>query len=287
MRSNAVHVAPAAKIGGHVLRYAGLLLLSIPFVFPFWWMLTGALKTSSDMFAFPPSLLPRTWHWENFVEVFRFQPFGRHYANSLYIGVLVTAGTILVAALAGYAFARIRFRGSSLLFLLLLSALMMPQEVTIIPTFQLMKALNLTDTHVPLIVVPILGAEGVIGTFLMRQFFLSLPREVEESAMLDGLNRFGIFWRIALPLAKPAIGALAILTFLSTWNSFLGPLIYLNNLQLFTLPLSLRNFNDPSGLPVWHLQLAATSLAVLPILLVYIIAQRTFVESFTLSGVKG
>ena len=269
------------------LWYVSLALLSIPFIFPFWWMITSSFKSATEIFAFPPTLLPTTWRWQNFVDVFAYQPFARHYFNSLYIAVIVTAGTIFVSSLAGYAFARIKFRGKTFIFLALLSALMMPTEVTIIPNFFLMSWLGLVDTHVPLILLPVFGANGVVGTFLMRQFFLSLPQEIEDAAMIDGLNRFGIFWRIALPIARPAIGALAILSFLYSWNLFLEPLVFVNDLELFTLPLSLNNYNDTYGLPIWNLQLAATTLSVIPVLVVYVLAQRQIVESFTLSGVKG
>ncbi|MEX2534268.1 MAG: carbohydrate ABC transporter permease [Trueperaceae bacterium] len=272
---------------GAVLWFASLLLLALPFVFPFWWMITSSLKSASEVFAFPPTILPETWQWRNFVDVFGYQPFARQYFNSLYIAALVTAGTILVSSLAGYAFARIRFPASSLIFLLLLSALMMPSEVTIVPNFFFMTFLGWVNTHIPLIVLPIFGANGVVGTFLMRQFFLSLPGEIEEAAMIDGLGRFGIFWRIALPIARPALGALAIISFLFSWNLFLEPLVFINDLELFTLPLALNNFTDNYGLPIWHLQLAATTLSVLPVLVVYIIAQRQVVESFAMSGVKG
>jgi multiple sugar transport system permease protein len=269
------------------LWYLSLLLLAVPFVFPFWWMATSSLKSASEVFAFPPTLLPTSWRWHNFVEVFTYQPFARHYLNSLYIATLVAAGTILVSSLAGYAFARIRFAGRALIFLILLSTLMMPSEVTIIPNFFLMTFLGWVDTHIPLIVLPIFGANGVVGTFLMRQFFLGLPSEIEDAAMIDGLGRFGIFWRIALPIARPALGALAILSFLFSWNLFLEPLVFVNDLNLFTLPLSLNNFTDAYGLPIWHLQLAATTLSVIPVLLVYVLAQRQVVESFTISGMKG
>ncbi|MCP4456673.1 MAG: carbohydrate ABC transporter permease, partial [Cytophagales bacterium] len=181
-----------------------------------------------------------------------------------------------------------RFRGSNFLFILLLSSMMMPIEVTIIPNFFFMKILNWNDSHLPLIVIPILGARAVFGTFMMRQYFLTLPSEIEDAARIDGLNRFGIFWHIALPLGRPAMGAVAILTFLHTWNSYLEPLVFIDDLKLFTLPLSLNNFTDSYGLPLWHLQLAATTLSVIPILLVFIVAQRQFIESFTFSGaVKG
>jgi multiple sugar transport system permease protein len=276
-----------SALATHAVRYAVLVLLSVLFGFPFLWMVSGALKSNDELFRSPPVLLPQAWQWHNFVEVFRFQPYAWHYANSLYIAVLVTLGTLLVASLAGYAFARLRFRGSSVVLLVLLSTLMMPAEVTIIPNYLLMRALNLTNTHIPLIVIPILTTSGVLGAVLVRQSMLAIPREIEESARLDGLSYFGVYWRIALPLSGPALSAVAILTFLQSWNQFLEPLIYLNDQHLFTLPLSLRAFTDFSGTPIWNLQLAATTLSVLPILIVYLVAQRAIIESFALSGVKG
>ena len=268
-------------------RYAALVGLSVPFVFPFLWMVGSALKPPSEIFAYPPTLIPETWHWWNFVEVFTYQPFARQYFNSLYIALLVTAGTVLFGSLAGYAFARMRFPGRTALFLMLLGALMMPAEVTIIPNFFLMGWLGLTGTHVPLILLPIVGANGVVATFIFRQFFVRIPRELEDAAMIDGLGRFGIYWRIALPLARPAIGAVSILSFLFSWNLLLEPLVFVNDLEMFTLPLALMNFSDAYGLPIWHLQLAATTLSVIPILAVYVIEQRRIVETFASSGVKG
>ena len=267
--------------------YAALIALSAPFVFPFLWMASGSLKTPAEIFAFPPTLIPERWNWQNFVEIFRYQPFARQYANSLYIAALVTLGTLCVSAPAGYAFARIKFRGNTVLFLLLLTTLMMPTEVTIIPNFFFMKFLGLINTHVPLIILPILGANGVVSTFLIRQFFLSFPQELEDAAMIDGLGRFGVFWHVALPLVKPALGAVSILTFLYSWNLFLEPLVFMNDLRLFTLPLALNNFADAYGVPVWHFQLAATTLSVLPVLAVYVLAQQRIVDSFVLSGMKG
>src|SRR5690606_21354803 len=140
---------------------------------------------------------------------------------------------------------------------------------------------------VPLIVLPVFGSHGIMATFLMRQYFLSIPRELEEAGRIDGLTHFGIWWRLALPLSRPALAAVSIITFLFSWNLFLEPLVFISSLELFTLPLALSNFTDSYGLPLWHLQLAATSLAVVPILIVYLIAQRQIIESFALSGVKG
>ena len=264
----------------------GLSALAIPFVFPFIWMLSGALKGQADVFS-SAALIPATFHWSNFSEVFAYQPFARQYFNSLYIAVIVTGLTLFLSSMAGYALARLRFAGSALVLLLLISALMMPEEVTIVPNFFLMKNLGLMNTHMPLILLPLFGSQGVMATFLMRQFFLALPKELEEAGRMDGLTRFGVYFKVALPLSKPALAAVGIITFLFSWNLFLEPLVFVNDIKLFTLPLALANFTDTYGLPLWHLQLAATALAVIPMLIVYILAQRQIVESFALSGVKG
>lgn len=263
-----------------------LLIVAVPFVFPFLWMISSGFKSATEIFG-QPSLIPRVWRWQNFIEVFQYQPFARQYFNSLYIAVAVTILTLIFSSLAGYALARIRFAGAGLLMLFLLSALMVPEEVTIVPNFFLIRWMGVMDTHVPLIVLPVFGSHGIMATFLMRQYFLSIPRELEEAGRIDGLTHFGIWWRLALPLSRPALAAVSIITFLFSWNLFLEPLVFISSLELFTLPLALSNFTDSYGLPLWHLQLAATSLAVVPILIVYLIAQRQIIESFALSGVKG
>ena len=272
---------------GRVLWYIVVVIMSIPFVFPFWWMVASSFKKPYGIFEFPPKLLPRTWDLSNFTTAFNFIPLGRHLFNSLYIAVLVTIGTIIVSTLAGYAFARIRFRGRTLLFLMLMSALMMPAEVTIIPNFLLMKTLKLTNSHIPLIILPIMGGHGVLTTFLMRQFYLNFPSDIEDAAKIDGLSVFGVYWRIALPMARPALAAVAILTFLYSWTLFLEPLILIDSLELFTVPIALRSYYDQYGQPLWGVQLAATTVSVIPILLVFVAAQKQVIQSFSLSGIKG
>jgi multiple sugar transport system permease protein len=263
-----------------------LSVAAIPFVFPFIWMVSSGFKSANEIFG-TQGLLPQVWQWRNFIEVFSYQPFARQYFNSLYIALAVTALTLFVASLAGYALARLRFAGAALVGLFLVSALMVPEEVTILPNFFLMRSLGLIDTHWPLILLPVFGPQGIMATFLMRQYFLAVPKELEEAGKMDGLSRFGVWWRIALPMSKPALAAVAIITFLNSWNLFLEPLIFVSSLEKFTLPLALSNFTDPYGAPLWHLQLAATTLAVVPVLIVYVIAQRQIIESFALSGVKG
>lgn len=275
------------EIRRHFWVYLVLSVMCVPFVFPFLWMISSSLKSSIEVFATPPTLIPATLNWENYARIFEMQPYAQQYWNSTWIAIVVTVGTIIVSSLAGYAFARIAFWGSGLLFLLLLSALMMPEEVTILPRFMMVQSLGLDNSHLPLVIFPIFGSHGVVATFMMRQHFLGMPEELEEAARLDGLGRWGIFWRIAMPIASPVLSAVAIITFLYSWNSFLEPLVFLQDVELFTLPLALRGFTDEFGFTVWEVQLAATTLSVLPILVLYILAQRLVVESFASSGVKG
>jgi multiple sugar transport system permease protein len=265
-----------------------LVILAVPLVFPMWWMVASSLKSPTEIFAFPPDLIPWSLRFENYPAVFDVIPFAQQYWNSIYIGIVNTIGTIVVASLAGYAFARIHFRGATLIFVLLLTALLMPDEVTIIPLFILMKNLDWLGTHLPLLIEPIFGAQAVVGTFLMRQYFLALPIELEDAGRIDGLGRFGIFRHIAMPLAMPAIATLAILTFLSSWNEFLKPLIFVSGqTELLTVPLALNTIVDRYGDPYWELQLAATTLSVIPMIVVFVVAQRHFIQGFASVGVKG
>ncbi|MFF8845153.1 carbohydrate ABC transporter permease [Streptomyces sp. NPDC015127] len=269
------------------LLYGLMLALSVPFVLPLLWMVSSSLKPISEIFSYPPTLLPSDWRWENYARVTDYQPFARQYFNSVYIAALVSAGSVVVSAMAGYAFARIRFVGRGFMFVLLLTALLMPSEVVIIPLFRFFSEIGWTDSHLPLILPTVFGGNAVFGTFIMRQFFLGLPAELEESGRLDGLGRFGLFFRIALPLAGPSLSAVALLSFLHSWNSFLEPLVFLRTPEMFTLPLALTQIVDLQGAPVWNVQLAASTLTILPVLAVFMVAQRWFIKSIVNSGLKG
>lgn len=270
-----------------ILLYVVIAILLVPFIFPLWWMITSSLKTTAEVFAFPPKLWPSDPQWDNYARVFEIQPFLQQYWNSLYISVLVTAGVILISSMAGYAFARIRFPGANVLFLILIAGLLIPREVIIIPLFQMFQQIGMIDSHIPLILIPLFGAQSVFGTFIMRQFFIGLPRELEEAGRVDGLGRFGVFFRVAMPLAKPAIAALTIIVFLQTWDMFLEPLVFLSTPSQFTLPLALTHFADAYGGPIWNVQLAATTMMTLPVLLVYVLAQRHFIRGIAQTGLKG
>lgn len=270
-----------------VLVYGVLLVCCVPFVFPIWWMATTSLKPVTEIFAFPPSLLPGSPTLDAYRQVFELQPFGRQYVNSLYIAVVVTLLTLAVSALAGYAFARIKFRGAGVVFVIVLTGLLVPNEVTIIPLYRMFDALGLVDTHWPLILVPALGAPSVLATFIMRQFFITLPGELEEAGRVDGLGRFGLFWRVSLPLARPAIGAVSIFTFLHSWNLYLEPIVFLSSKEKFTIPQALTQYVDAYGGPMWNTQLAAATLSALPVLIIFVLAQRQFVEGLAQTGLKG
>ena len=270
-----------------VALYGLMCVLLIPFVFPTWWMVTSSVKPISDIFAFPPDLWPRRFDFSTYAQVFELQTFARQYWNSAYIAAVVTAGTMAVSSMAGYAFARIRFPFSNAIFMVVLLGLLIPSEVTIVPLFQMFLKWGMINTHWPLILVPIFGAPSVFATFVMRQFFIALPVELEEAARVDGLGRFKIFWTIALPLARPALGAVAIFTFLHSWNLYLEPIVFLSSTQMFTLPQALTQFTDAYGGAMWNIQLAAATMTAIPVLLVFIVAQKQFVEGLAHTGLKG
>ncbi|WP_414811924.1 carbohydrate ABC transporter permease [Paenibacillus algorifonticola] len=252
---------------------------------PFLWMLSTSFKEPQDIFTYPPKLIPTAFRLQNYVDVFQLIPFQRFYFNSVYIAFIVVLGTVFFASLAGYAFAKIPFKGRNIVFLVLLSAMMIPHEVTAIPLFLFMRELNWIDTHLPLILLPIFGAGGVFGIFVMRQFFITVPTELEEAAMIDGCNRFRIYAQIMLPIAKPGLATLTIFTFVTVWNEFFDPLIFINSRDLMTLPLGLSLFTDEVGTS-WHYLMSATVMATVPLLIVFFLAQRRFIEGVAMTGLK-
>ncbi len=265
--------------------YGALTLISALVIVPFLWMVSTSLKDPTKVFVFPPQWIPNPLKWDNYTEVFNRQPFQLYFFNSLYIAVLVTLGTCLFASLAGYAFARIKFPFRNVIFVVLLSSMMIPTEVTSIPLFLGLTNLNLANSHFPLIVPPVLGAGGMFGVFLLRQFFITLPGELEEAARMDGCSPWTTFLRIMLPQATPALATLSIFTFLNSWNDFFDPLIYLSSKELYTLPLALSMFTDQTGTE-WQLLMAASVMATIPLLVVFFLAQKKFIEGVALTGLK-
>ncbi|KQO17548.1 carbohydrate ABC transporter permease [Paenibacillus sp. Leaf72] len=265
--------------------YSLLSFISLIMLVPFLWMLSTSFKEPQDIFTYPPKLIPPAFRLQNYVDVFQLIPFHRFYFNSVYIAFVVVLGTVFFASLAGYAFAKIPFKGRNILFLILLSAMMIPHEVTAIPMFLFMRELNWIDTHLPLILLPIFGAGGVFGIFVMRQFFITVPTELEEAAMIDGCSRFRIYAQIMLPIAKPGLATLTIFTFVTVWNEFFDPLIFINSRHLMTLPLGLSLFTDEVGTS-WHYLMSATVMATVPLLIVFFLAQRRFIEGVAMTGLK-
>ena len=281
MRSNTIRRAVR-----WIPRILLLTLVTLAFVYPFWWMLVNSLNTNAQVFG-QPRLLPQGWQWQNYIEIFRKQPFARHYLNTILVACVGTLVNVLISALSGYAFSRIRFPGRELLFILLLTALMMPIEVIIIPLFYQMKAWNMTDSLYPLMFIPIFCSQGALSAFMFRQFFVTIPSELEEAGRLDGLSHFGIFRYIMLPISMPVASSAGILAFLASWNPYLEPLVFTTSIEKYTLPLSLNNFNDVYGQPEWHLQLAATTLSVIPVMIVYLVFQEKVTDAMVSSGLKG
>jgi len=268
------------QIGIYALVACGGMLMIIPFL----WMLSTSLKTTAQSMAFPPEWWPRPFVWENYTQIYQYMPFFTFLFNSIKITFFVLIGQLLTCSLAGYAFAKLRFPGRRPLFLLLLSTMMIPSQVTLIPVFIIMKYIGWINTHYALIVPAFFGS--VFGTFLLRQFFLGLPNDLEDAARIDGCSPFGIYWRIMLPLAKPSLATLGIFTFMGTWNDFMRPLIYLSDMDLMTLPVGLALLSNHQDIRI-PLIMAGAMLSLLPVLLLYIFGQKYFVRGIALTGMKG
>ncbi len=261
--------------------YIVLTLLAAACLVPFVWMLLTAFKPDNEVFS--RALLPSRLAWENFPRAFTFFPFARFLFNTMVVAVGSTGLHLVTSCLAAYAFARLRFRGREVLFLVYLGTLMVPQQVTIVPLFLMMQNIGWVDTFWALILP---GAFHALGVFLLRQFFMTIPRELEESAFIDGASRLRILWQIILPLSKPALATLAVFTFIREWNSFLWPLIVTTSPDMRMLSVGLSLFSGQYGTE-WHLLMAAATVTLLPTLLIFAFAQRYFVEGIALTGFGG
>ena len=282
---------------GHPVSHALLVLGAVAMLLPFVWMISTSLKPADQLFTIPPTWVPHPALWDNYGKAMGAGNFGRYAMNSLFLGVANLATNVLLSALAGYAFARLRFPGRNLLFLLVLATLMVPYQVTIIPLFVIIR-------HVPLfggndllgqggigwinsywgLVVP--GAVGAFGIFMLRQFFQTLPNELEDAARIDGAGEFRIFWQIMLPLAMPAVATLAIFSFQAGWNAFLWPLLITTTEDMRTIQLGLTVFVQQYSTR-WDQLMAATVVATLPVIVVFGLGQRLLVRSIAFSGIKG
>lgn len=266
-----------------VLLYIVLILIAVIMVVPFLWMLSTSLKTQYDAVKIPPVWIPDPPRWENYVKLFTEQPMFQFMLNTIKIVFFVVLGQLFFSSLAAYSFARISFKGRNVVFFFYIATLMVPGQVTMIPTYLMFAKAGLTDNHLALILPAFFSAFGV---FLLRQFFMSLPRELEEAAEIDGCNPFMTYWRIMLPLVVPAMLTLGGFTLMNTWNDYMGPLIYLSSPEKYTMTLGIAYFKGVYTTQ-WNLVMAGSIVSVVPILIAYLCAQKYFIEGIAFSGVKG
>ena len=272
--------------------YALVLVLSVLFAFPFAYALISSLKSTSEWFDYPPRWLPAVPQWRNYVKVWTLYkfPVWRWLYNSAFVVFMATLGTILSASIVAYGFARLRFRGRDLLFMITLGTMMLPSQVTLIPRFIMVFKIGWLNTLFPLWVPSWFGG-GAFAIFVLRQFFMTLPPELDEAARIDGAGYIRVFASILLPLCRPAIATVAIVSFMSHWGSFMEPLVYLKDKEKFTIALGLRFFNDQDGLgwdePLQTILMAAAVVTILPTIVVFFSGQRYFVKGIATTGLKG
>ena len=266
-----------------VTIYTVLTILAALMVIPFFWMLFASFKNSNEVFSIPMRVLPETWRYQNYQEIWKKIPLLTFFKNSIKLTVITTIIQVFTSCFAAYGFAKVKFKGRDLLFVIYVTTISVPWQVHMVPQFALMSKMGLTNSHLGLILMQAFNAFGV---FLMRQFMMGIPTELLEAARIDGLNEYGIFARIALPLAKPGIATLIIFTFVNIWNDFMGPMIYLNSTELKTIQLGIRMFISQYGAD-YALIMAASVCALIPVVIIFVACQRWFIEGITAGGVKG
>ncbi|MFB9274133.1 carbohydrate ABC transporter permease [Cohnella cellulosilytica] len=265
--------------------YAALIVVSILFIIPFVWLLRSSLMDLSQIFTMPPEWIPAPFQWDNFHRALTVLPFDVFFTNTMIIVLSVLLGTVATSSIAAFGFSRIKWKGRDTVFAVLMTSMMLPFAVTMIPSFLGWKMLGFYDTFYPLIVPAYFGG-GIFNIFLLRQFYLTIPRDFDEAAVVDGAGYFQIYWKIIFPLSRSALIVVALFSFLGSWNDFMGPLIYLKSDKLFTLALGLQMFQG-SYTAQWDLLMAASAAVVLPCVIVFLIGQRYFLEGITLTGLKG
>jgi multiple sugar transport system permease protein len=279
---------PLSRVVVHLILIAG----SAVFLFPLLWMISTSLKPVEETMLTPPQWIPSVWHFDNYLkavtygsQVLGYIPFLEYGKNTLLLCLLVVSGTVVSNALIAYGFARLQWPGRNALFGVTLATMMIPFPVLMVPMFVLFRHLGWVGTFRPLWIPAWFGS--AFNIFLLRQFFLTIPRELSDAAVVDGCSQFQVFRHIILPLARPALAVVALFSFLATWNDFLGPLIYLSDQRMFTLSLGLQFYQSQHGGTEWHLLMAAATIVVLPIIVLFFFAQRTFIQGIALTGIKG
>ncbi len=273
-----------AQRAGSILYHAVLIGICIIVLLPLIWMVSSSLKNNNEIFVNPPRLIPAHPLWSNYPAAWQYIDFWHYFGNTLLVAGFSVCGTLFSCSLTAYSFARLRWKGRNVVFALCMGTLMLPFQVTMIPLYIIYRHLGWIGTYLPLIVPTFFG--NAVYIFLLRQFLLTIPREIEEAADMDGAGPFSTFWRIILPLIKPALSVVAIFSFLDSWQDFLGPLIYLNDPNTFTLSVGLESYFSAHA-TAWAYLMAAAVIFTLPAILVFVVAQRTFIQGITLTGVKG
>lgn len=279
------HTGRRASRTGRILTYIILVLVAMMMLFPFLWLISSSLKSQLEIFNYPPNWIPNPPQFQNYVDAMTFRPFGLYLRNSLAIATLNVIAVVTTSSLCAYGFARIRFWGRNFWFGIVIATLLLPNIVTLVPHFIIFTRLGWVDSILPL-TVPLFFGGGAFNIFLLRQFFRTIPEELADAARIDGCSEFGIYWRIMLPLSRPALITVSIFTFLAAWNDLIGPLVYLRTPDTYTVAIGLAQFRGAMTTR-WDLQMAASTVMVLPVILLFFFAQRYFIRGIVMTGLKG
>ena len=271
------------QLAGRVITTIFLLGIALLFLFPFLWMVSTSFKYEIDVMEVPVRLIPKNWNFNNYRQVFQNSNFPSYYRNSIKVSVLTILGELVVTTMAGYAFGRLQFRGKKLLYTLYLATMMVPGQALLLPKFMYFSQLNITNTHLSLILP---GLFSVFGVMLMKNTFQQIPFELTEAAYIDGANHVHIFLRLILPLAKAGIMTLLLLSFTWVWNDYMNPLVFLSSESLFTIPIGLQRFQEEASTS-YALIMAGATISILPLMIIFLFTQKYFTESFASAGIKG
>lgn len=273
------------KMIGHMVTHIVLILVGLFFLLPFFWMLSTALKSDQQIFVNPPVWIPNPVMWENFAKAVTVIPFFKYMGNTCKVAFMDVLGTVLACPLVAYGLSRLEWKGRDFLFFLTISVMMIPHEVTMIPQFILYSKMGLVGTYVPLYIASFFGGRPFM-IFLLRQFFMNLPRDLEDAARIDGASELKVYAKVVLPLVVPGVLTVALFRFMNSWNDFLGPLLYLSDDKKYTITIGLQMFTTQYSTQ-WSLLMAASLLTAIPVVAVYFLVQKRFIEGITFSGIKG
>ena len=272
------------KLWQALVKHALLIVIGVLFIIPFVWLVSTSLKPAQQIFLLPPQWIPDPFTWSNYPRALTYIPFFHYMGNTFYIALFNVIALTMSSSFIAYGFARSPWPGRNVVFSIVIATLMIPYAVTLIPTFLIFRKLGWVGTYNPLTIPALFG--DAFSIFLLRQFYMTIPQELSEAARIDGASEYAIYWRIILRLAKPALATVALFTFMANWNDLLGPLIYLSDKKTYTLALGMNGFFSRAGTE-WALLMAASTVMILPIILLFFFAQRTFIEGVTLTGIKG